>query len=90
MTRTPITSFPFSFGSLIRDRRLKLGLSMHHLGDLRGYSTSHVGQIESGYIRNLPSPEKLAALAKGLQLDIGALIQAAGYEAELSQEANGS
>jgi transcriptional regulator with XRE-family HTH domain len=82
MGRTSGTGFPPDFGALIRRRRLELGLSMHDVADRCGYSVSNLAQIETAYIRHLPPPDKLTAIASSLGLKMATLLATAGYNVE--------
>lgn len=62
----------FILGLKIRQLRNRRDLSLKELGDLSGLSVSYLNEIEKG--KKYPKIEKLAALAQGLQVDLGELV----------------
>jgi transcriptional regulator with XRE-family HTH domain len=53
---------------------------MHDVADQCGYSVSNLAQIETAYIRHLPPPDKLTAIANILGLKMATLLSTAGYD----------
>ncbi|MBC7428881.1 MAG: helix-turn-helix domain-containing protein, partial [Bacteriovorax sp.] len=62
----------FILGLKIRQLRDKRDLSLKELADLSDLSVSYLNEIEKG--KKYPKIEKLAALAQGLQIDLGELV----------------
>ncbi len=62
----------FILGLKIRQLRDKRNLSLKELADLSDLSVSYLNEIEKG--KKYPKIEKLAALAQGLQIDLGELV----------------
>lgn len=62
----------FILGLKIRQLRDKRNLSLKELADLSELSVSYLNEIEKG--KKYPKIEKLAALAQGLQIDLGELV----------------
>jgi transcriptional regulator with XRE-family HTH domain len=62
----------FILGLKIRQLRDKRDLSLKELADISGLSVSYLNEIEKG--KKYPKIEKLAALAQGLQVDLGELV----------------
>jgi transcriptional regulator with XRE-family HTH domain len=73
--RAQPTSSPLlkEFGKRVAERRAELGLTQEEVGEAAGLHFTYVHQIEAG-IRNL-SLENLARLARGLDMDIGDLVE---------------
>ena len=68
------------FSEILRKCRVRLGLTQQGLADLTGFSLSAIGNWET--CQNMPSPGKLAVLAKKLGVSIGYLLgQEAGADA---------
>lgn len=67
-----------SLGAFIRRQREHLGLTQTQLGRRLGYYQERVSAIERGTY-GLPSLPALAELAVALEVDLGDLIEAAGY-----------
>lgn len=57
-----------NFGSMIKERRRELGLTLEQVGDRCGVGKSTVRKWESGMIRNVRR-DKIALLASVLQID---------------------
>ena len=62
----------FILGLKIRQLRDKRDLSLKELSEVSGLSISYLNEIEKG--KKYPTIEKLAALAQGLQIDLGELV----------------
>ncbi len=62
----------FILGLKIRQLRDKRDLSLKELADVSDLSVSYLNEIEKG--KKYPKIEKLAALAQGLQIDLGELV----------------
>ena len=76
MPRRPITN-P-RLGALIRNERIRAGLSLRALADRCGVHYSALNKIELGQVAS-PDPGKLRAIALALQLDVQDLYALAGY-----------
>lgn len=63
-------------GQVIRQKRLKLGLSQEALADASGIDRSHMGKIERGE-RNVTALN-LLRIAKALGVSLGAIVSEAG------------
>jgi len=68
------------FGAWLKALREEKGLTLSVLGELTGYSTSHLSQVETGKKKNMPSPEFLEKLAEPLGVNYSDLLHMAGYE----------
>jgi len=66
-----------NFGSMLRHLREERGLSLAELGEITGVSASYINRIELGE-RNAPSYPIIEKLAKGLDVSISTLMNAAG------------
>lgn len=62
----------FILGLKIRQLRAKRDLSLKELADASDLSISYLNEIEKG--KKYPKIEKLAAIAQGLQIDLGELV----------------
>jgi transcriptional regulator with XRE-family HTH domain len=67
------------FGSILRDGREGLALSLHDVAERAGCSPAYVHKLEMNRVRT-PSPRVLAGLAEALGLSYPMLMRAAGYE----------
>ena len=67
------------FGKNIRRRREKLGFTLDQLAAAAGISKPYLSNIETASAPGLPSPAKLAAIEKSLQLPPGHLMQQADW-----------
>ena len=56
------------FGTLLREARMKVGLSQKALADRVGFNISHLNRIEKGE-RNPPKKDKILAIAGALDLN---------------------
>jgi len=61
-------------GELVREARLKLGLTQPQAAQLAGYSKSGFISVELG--TRIPQPRKIAGIAKGLDIDFQTLCDA--------------
>lgn len=68
--------------TIIRNRRIDLGLTMKDIADAVGVSEATVSRWESGEIENMRR-DKIAALAKVLQLEPGVIM---GWEPDVSSQ----
>jgi predicted transcriptional regulator/DNA-binding XRE family transcriptional regulator len=66
------TVLRFILGLKIRQLRIRRELSLKELADNADMSVSYLNEIEKG--KKYPKIEKLAALAQGLQIDLGELV----------------
>lgn len=66
-------------GSAIRAARLNKGLRVQDLADQIGKASSFVSRVETGEMKEMVTPEDLNAIARVLSLDVGDLLQRAGY-----------
>lgn len=66
------TVLRFILGLKIRQLRIRRELSLKELADIADLSVSYLNEIEKG--KKYPKIEKLAALAQGLQIDLGELV----------------
>jgi transcriptional regulator with XRE-family HTH domain len=67
-----------ALGSMLRESREGLGLSLHEVADRAGCSSGYVHKLEMNRVRT-PSPRVLAGLAEALGLSYPGLMRAAGY-----------
>jgi transcriptional regulator with XRE-family HTH domain len=67
------------FGRHIRDRRMAIGLTQIKLAERVGWSQERISALEHGKY-GMPSLQGLVRLAGALELSLGHLIRAAGYE----------
>ncbi|MBV8383373.1 MAG: helix-turn-helix transcriptional regulator [Planctomycetaceae bacterium] len=65
-------SLQLRFGLIVRDRRLKRGLSQERLADLAGLHRTYVSLLERG--RRMPSLYVIAKLAEALETTIVDLV----------------
>lgn len=68
---------------LVKDRRAELGLSLARVAEASGDPAMHsswVNRLEQGKVRDIPSRERLEALARGLQLPPQQVARAAGEQ----------
>lgn len=56
-------------GSLIRHRRMQLGITQQALANKAGISWAEVSRLENGLVSN-PDPKVLDSLAQALKLDL--------------------
>lgn len=73
-----MTSVNIKLGDLVKDARLKKGLSIRQVERLTGISNAYLGQIERGEVKE-PSPNKLLKLSEHLNVSYQSLMEAAGY-----------
>ena len=66
-----------NLGSIVRQQRNRLGLSLANLAAKSGVSVSHLGRIENA--QRYPSTNVLRKIAKPLSLDENELFNLAGY-----------
>jgi transcriptional regulator with XRE-family HTH domain len=66
-----------NLGSIVRQQRNRLGLTLADLSAKSGVSTSHLGRIENA--QRYPSTRVLRQIAKPLNLDEKELFDMAGY-----------
>ncbi len=71
-----------ALGRLVKQHRIKLGLSQEELGFLTNLDRTYISGIERG-IRN-PSLTAIVSLASGLRLTVSNLLE--GLEAEVAQK----
>ncbi|MEK3875162.1 helix-turn-helix domain-containing protein [Paenibacillus sp. FSL M7-0420] len=69
-----------TYGEWLKALREERGLTLAALGELTGYSTSHLSQVETGKKKYLPAPEYLEKLAPALNVGYSDLLQLAGYD----------
>lgn len=69
---------PNQFGSLLRELRERLGLSLRQVEASSGISNSYLSQIESGRV-GAPSPKIIEKLASALQTPYLDLMRMAGH-----------
>jgi transcriptional regulator with XRE-family HTH domain len=67
-----------NFSEFLKAKRAEKDLSFRDLERLSGVSKSYLVQIENGN-RGVPKPEKIAMLARGLNMDYNELMRIAGY-----------
>lgn len=67
------------YGSWLKSLREEVGLTLAELGELTGYSTSHISQTETGKKKKMPSPEYLEKISRPLNIEYSHLLQLAGY-----------
>ncbi|MFD1832449.1 helix-turn-helix domain-containing protein [Streptomyces desertarenae] len=68
---------------LTRERRAELGVSLARVAEASGDPTLHsswITRLEQGKIREIPSRERLEALARGLRLPPQQVARAAGQQ----------
>ncbi len=63
----------FRFGSTVRERRLRLGISQEELGSRAGLHRTYITDIERG-ARNI-SLKSVARLSKALEVSMGSLFE---------------
>jgi transcriptional regulator with XRE-family HTH domain len=63
-------------GTRVRQRRKALGLSQEQLGEVCELHRTYIGQIERGEVN--VSMRNLVAVAEGLGIDVGELVQGIG------------
>jgi transcriptional regulator with XRE-family HTH domain len=66
-----------NLGSIVKQQRNRLGLTLADLAAKSGVSVSHLGRIENA--QRYPSPNVLRKLAKPLRLSEDELFNLAGY-----------
>lgn len=69
---------PKSFGAYIKSLREARGYSINQLALYSDVSAAHISRIERG-VRDIPSPEFIEKLAKGLRVSYEHLMEKAGY-----------
>lgn len=69
------------FGSIIRNRRKELGLSLKQIEDKTGISPSYINRIEKGQ-RKAPSYRIIEQLAEALDMPVGKLINVAEVDVQ--------
>ena len=69
-----------AFGVILRERRLRLGLSLRETAERARCTKGYLSLLERGK-RGLPAPELMGRLESALQLDRGALAEAAEIQA---------
>ncbi len=67
------------FGRSIRHRREQLGFTLDQIAAATGISKPYLSNIETASAPGLPSPAKIAAIEKSLQLPPGQLMQQADW-----------
>ena len=72
-----------SFGSAVRQRRLRLGLSQENLAFRCGSHRNYIGEIERG--EKSPSLHIIFALAEGLNMPASALVKMAEDHAKFKR-----
>ena len=65
-------------GTMLRQRRHALGLSVYAIKDATGIPSTTISRIETGSFK-APRPDKLARIAQALGLSAGELFAQAGY-----------
>lgn len=70
------------FSQLLKKRRSAEGLTLAQLGELTGYSTAYLSQLETGQKKNIPSLELIRKIAPALGLDVRGLLVSLGYVKE--------
>lgn len=68
------------FGNWLKALREEKKLTLAQLGELTGYSTPHLSQIETGKKKNMPSPDFLEKLSEPLHVPYSDLLYMAGYK----------
>jgi transcriptional regulator with XRE-family HTH domain len=63
-------------GARVRERRKALGLSQEQLGEVCELHRTYIGQVERGEVN--VSMRNLVAVAQGLGVDVGELVQGIG------------
>jgi len=71
----PISSTSKQFGTVVRKRRMAVGLSQEELAERAGLHPNYVGMIERG-VRN-PTLDVAARIAKALNIELPKLIKEA-------------
>ncbi|MCL6445197.1 MAG: helix-turn-helix domain-containing protein [Alicyclobacillus sp.] len=72
------------FGDYIKKLRESRGLSINQLALSSGVSAAHISRIERG-LRDVPHPDFIKKLARGLKVPYEQLMKAAGYIDELGR-----
>lgn len=67
-----------AFGTMLRQRRHALGLTVRQIGEATAIPSTTVSRIETGSFK-APRPDKLARIAQTLGLSAGELFARAGY-----------
>ncbi len=67
-----------TLGSIIKRRRLAMGLTQRELAELVGISHTYIYQLEKGR-NDIPSPDVMARLAKTIDISEVRLLRAVGY-----------
>jgi transcriptional regulator with XRE-family HTH domain len=67
-----------TFGTMLRQRRHALGLTVRQVGETTGIASTTVSRIETGSFE-APRPDKLARIAQALELSTGEVFAQAGY-----------
>lgn len=67
------------FGRLLKELRIKQGLSTHDLAKKSGVSQAYISQIERGAKTTPPKPDKIFKLHRHLGIGYSKLMRAAGY-----------
>lgn len=74
-------------GELVRIRRESAGYSAQkHLADKIGKGQSWLSRLESGTMKEIPTPEDLTLLGDALGVTQAELLAAAGYDVETGHE----
>jgi transcriptional regulator with XRE-family HTH domain len=74
-----------NFGEYIKEIREKKGLSINQLAVKSGVSNAQISRIENG-LRELPRPNTISKLAKGLDVPATELMEKAGYFEGLDEQ----
>ncbi|MBN1436317.1 MAG: helix-turn-helix domain-containing protein [Sedimentisphaerales bacterium] len=69
-----------SLGSIIRDKREELGLTLDEVSRRIGYSKPYLSTIETGRVRNPPADDLLVKLEELLKFETGLLVHIAHME----------
>lgn len=76
-------------GAYIREQRTRLRLTQEQLAERTGWTQERISVLESGKY-GLPSVPALARLAAALEVDLSALLAAAGFESRLPTPGKGA
>ena len=67
-------------GSIIRQRRLELGLTLAEVAQSSGATKGYLSMVETGRVNNPPSTALLERIERALQLDAGQLVEQANWQ----------
>lgn len=74
-----------TIGTVLKEKRRELGLTLSHVSSLAGMSTSQLAQLEGG-VRKKPSFETISRVAHALRVSLDEIAAACGLGAVLDAQ----